>query len=58
MSRERAIENLRSAFMYFKTRPATKFDIIDMAKYNTKDEAISNTEWLALFVKVRKEFFS
>ena len=40
--------------MFFKTKPFGKFDIIEMAKHNTKDESISNTEWLALYKEARE----
>jgi hypothetical protein len=52
--RERAKENLRSAFAYFQYKPHEKFNIIGMAEYNTKAD-ISHAEWLSLYAEISKE---
>ena len=52
MSRERNIENLKAAIEYYKFREHGRGDIIELAKYKSKNGGMDDAEWLALYAEV------
>jgi len=53
--RERNKENLKAAIEYYKFREHGRGDIIELAKYKSKNGGMGDAEWLALYSEVIKE---